>query len=135
MATLKIAKKVHFVICDDVRQEVGNKLSLMGIYNELILYKLPSMLRSFTIVIFLEKILLPFNKLIIKLELPEGKISEFTIEAPKGTKKGKNANLIVGISPIVINSEGEATISVRLPEDEDRKIEHIFNIKLEEQKK
>ena len=65
MATLKIAKNVHFVICDDIRQEVGNKLSLMGIYNELILHKLPSMLRSFTIVIFLEKLILPFNKLIL----------------------------------------------------------------------
>ena len=69
------------------------------------------------------------------MEFPEGKISEFTIEAPKGTKKGKNAQLIVGISPIVINSEGKATISVRLPEDDDRKIEHSFEIRLAEKKK
>ena len=63
-----LVEKVNFELRS---KKVGNKLSSMGIYNELILHNLPSMLRSFKVVIFLENIFLPFNRIIVELKLPE----------------------------------------------------------------
>jgi hypothetical protein len=34
-------KQVDFIICDDVRMEVGNKVSLMGIYDDQIFFAQP----------------------------------------------------------------------------------------------
>ena len=135
MATLKIAKNIHFIICDDIRQEVGNKISLMGIYDDLVVPKIPILLRSFSAVIFLQKLILPFDKIIITLKMPEGKINEFKLDAPKGAKKDKNVNLVLGLAPFAINSEGKAALSIRLPEDDERKIEYTFEIRLAEKKK
>lgn len=135
MAALKIAKNVHFIICDDIRQEVGNKISLMGIYDDLVVPKIPIVLRSFSIVIFLQKLILPFDKIVLTLKFPEGKINEFTLDGPKNAKKGKNINLILGLAPLAINSEGKVTIIIRLPDDDERKIEHSFEIRLAEKKK
>ena len=34
-------KITDFIICDDVRMEIGNKISIMGIYNDSIILSVP----------------------------------------------------------------------------------------------
>lgn len=41
---------VYTILCDDVRLEVGNKLSLMGIFQNIIVPKLPVWLSKFAVV-------------------------------------------------------------------------------------
>ena len=31
---MKIAKEIFTILCDDIRQEIGNKISLMGVYGK-----------------------------------------------------------------------------------------------------
>src|SRR5918911_591234 len=43
-------KLVHTILCDDVRLEVGNKLSLMGIFQNIAVEQLPVTLIKFAVV-------------------------------------------------------------------------------------
>jgi hypothetical protein len=44
------ADLVYELFCDDVRLEVGNKLSLMGVFQEIYVQQLPAVLNRFAIV-------------------------------------------------------------------------------------
>src|SRR5207245_3514628 len=50
MKTVKTAQLVYSIICDDVRLEMGNKLSLMGIFENIFFQAFPSALLKFAIV-------------------------------------------------------------------------------------
>ena len=47
---MKKAQLVHSIICDDVRIEMGNKLSLMGLFENIFFQSFPSVLLKFAIV-------------------------------------------------------------------------------------
>jgi len=50
MKTVKTAQLVYSIICDDVRLEMGNKLSLMGLFENIFFQAFPSALLKFAIV-------------------------------------------------------------------------------------
>jgi len=50
MKTVKTAQLVYSIICDDVRLEMGNKLSLMGLFENIFFQGFPSALLKFAIV-------------------------------------------------------------------------------------
>jgi hypothetical protein len=47
---MKSAQLVYCIVCDDVRLEMGNKLSLMGVFENVFLPGFPSVLLKFAIV-------------------------------------------------------------------------------------
>src|SRR2546426_7624014 len=47
---MKAATLVYSIVCDDVRLEMGNKLSLMGLFENIFLPQFPSALLKFAIV-------------------------------------------------------------------------------------
>lgn len=47
---MKTAQLVYSIICDDVRIEMGNKLSLMGVFENIFMQSFPSTLLKFSIV-------------------------------------------------------------------------------------
>jgi hypothetical protein len=47
---MKTAQLVYSIICDDVRIEMGNKLSLMGLFENIFFQSFPSALLKFAIV-------------------------------------------------------------------------------------
>ena len=126
----KIAKKYQILMCEDVRQEVGNKFSLMGLYSgEIIVNKLPSFIRSLAFVLMLEDVLKSFKKISAKLFLPgEKKPLEILIEQPAESKSFKNRNIIVGFSPIRIEKTGTATVQFRFDDDKRPKYSYKFKI-------
>jgi hypothetical protein len=50
MKAMKNAQLVYCIVCDDVRLEMGNKLSLMGIFENIFFQGFPSALLKFAIV-------------------------------------------------------------------------------------
>src|SRR5438093_11028944 len=50
MKTVKTAQLVYSIICDDVRLEMGNKRSLMGLFENMFFPGFPSALLKFAIV-------------------------------------------------------------------------------------
>lgn len=47
---MKTAQLIYSIICDDVRIEMGNKLSLMGVFENIFMPAFPSTLLKFSIV-------------------------------------------------------------------------------------
>jgi hypothetical protein len=47
---MKSAQLVYCVVCDDVRLEMGNKLSLMGVFENVFLPSFPAILLKFAVV-------------------------------------------------------------------------------------
>ena len=47
---MKTAQLVYSIVCDDVRIEMGNKLSLMGLFENIFLPAFPSALLKFAVV-------------------------------------------------------------------------------------
>ena len=67
---MKIAKKYKTLLCDDIRQEVGGKISLMGIYGrDIVVAKTPITLPQIHFVLMLEDIVNPFDTLLALIEL------------------------------------------------------------------
>src|ERR1043165_697516 len=50
MKVMKNAQLVYSIICDDVRLEMGNKLSLMGIFENVFFQSFPSVLLRLAVV-------------------------------------------------------------------------------------
>lgn len=123
-----MSRYLHAIFCDDVRLEVGNKQSLMGIYSsDLLIHELPVVLPKLCIVVNLVTPLRnPFKKLTVKVFRDD----EILIEAPvtgeqlnepqssiieNGDKENPNRRIGINfnfvLSPFVI--EKECTLRVR----------------------
>jgi len=51
---MKIAEQIFTILSDDVRQEVGNKNSIMGIYSDrMVFQELPALLPKLILTVFL----------------------------------------------------------------------------------
>src|ERR671912_226477 len=46
----KTARLVYLIFCDDVRLEVGNKLSLMGVFHQIVVQQFPVTVMKFAVV-------------------------------------------------------------------------------------
>jgi hypothetical protein len=66
-------RQLHVIYCDDVRQEVGNKQSFIGVYAaELIVDRLPAILPKFCVVTTLSTpIAQPFDNLRVRVRMDE----------------------------------------------------------------
>lgn len=127
---MRIAKSIQTILCDDVRQETGRKISLMGIYSEDIIIKtVPYILPLMNLVLMLHNIQSDFKKLYITLYMPESKPSVFTFSPPSDIKIGNNINIAIGITPFKIEHVGKAKFEIRLKEDEKPIATHAFEIK------
>lgn len=103
--------KVDTIFCDDVREEINNKHSFIGVYDkEIIVKKFPTLLPKFFIVnrIKFKKNETPPKEIFIKLTFPGGE-TEVTakIEKKKNTISQDEFVSINGeFSPFILESEG-----------------------------
>ena len=131
---MKIAKKIKTILCDDVRQEVGGKMSIMGIYSkDIVVNKVPAILPSINLVVMFEDIKENFEKLFLTIVIPKSDPIKVSYPAPPGLEKGKDVNLVLGLSPFKLNDTGKAKFEIRFSEDEKASIVHHFSIKVNEQ--
>ena len=103
------------ILCDDVRQEVGNKLSFIGVYSkELHIPKTPFTFPKLCIYLFYEKVKggISFNT---KLIDPSGKKigKEIDVDIPIDVKKPHDFGLIGSFAPLHIEQEGLYKLEVR----------------------
>ena len=131
---MKVAKKIKTILCDDVRQEVGGKMSLMGIYSkDIVVNKVPTILPFINLVVMFEDLKEPFEKLFVTIVLPKSDPIKVSYPAPNDIEKGKDVNLVLGLSPFKLNNIGKAKFELRFSEDEKTSIVHHFSIKINEQ--
>lgn len=117
------------VVCDDVRQEVGNKVSCMGIYGaEIILPVLPVALPKLCAVLYVRTLTSdPFERLVLRIlkddaelvqmELPRDQLTAVKAHAGSFTEEGYlQVASIIQFSPFVI----EQACTLRFRADTER---------------
>lgn len=128
----KIAKDEFFVLCDDIRDEIRNKRSLMGAYSgNIIVNKMPVTLSKMCVYVFLNKIKRKFENIHIQIIIPKSKVHKLEMKAPAAIDVGKNISLGIILSPLKIEGEGNSRIELKFDDDEKPSIIYRFEITVE----
>ncbi len=126
---MKIAKNIYTILCDDVRQEVGNKVSLMGIYSkDILVNKVPVILPHLCLAIFIEGLQTPFSKVRVTVKTPEAEPINITSQPPSKLK-GDNFNIVIGMAPFRIKGTGQAKFELHFDDAKKPNVVHNFIIK------
>lgn len=127
---MKIAKKAHTILCEDVREEVRNKFSLMGVYGkEIIFSKVPALIPKLILVLMMEDITTVFKELHITLKLPKAKPQTLKYKAPTNLKVGMNLNVLISIVPFRVEDVGKARFELRIDKSKRNNYVHDFLVK------
>ena len=125
----KQPKFEYAIICDDIRQEIGNKLTFVGTYQDLII--VPKLPYTFPKLCFFVqyKDIRAGDQFSLELNGPSNKIIDkaINITVPAGQKVGK-MRLFGVFSPLKVEKEGRYTLSITVNDNEKKKQEIIFNI-------
>ena len=133
---MKLSNKIYTILCDDIRSEEGNKLSLMGIYSrEMIFKEIPAMLPKISLAIFMEEIKEYIPEMKIKFTIPKADPITMSLPPPPDQKIGMHANFGFSFAPFKVSASGDAKIEIRFGEERRPTIVHKFNIKVAKQNK
>jgi hypothetical protein len=125
---MKIAKNFYTILCDDIRHEVGNKLSYMGVYNEVRFAKLPSALPKLALGVTLLGVNTEIHSFKFYLELPNQNRKEGGGNFPQLPPKGTDVSLDLHLGPLKIDTVGIGKWVVVFNDSEDLQVVHKFKI-------
>lgn len=126
---MKIANKINTIICDDVRQETGGRISLMGIYSKYIVVEnIPTVLPILHLVIMMESVQKIFDRLYITITKPKSKPASFEPAAPPDLEIGSDVNIAIALHPFKINELGTWKFSIRFEKEERPRIIHRIEV-------
>ena len=127
---MKVANKITTIICDDARQEITGKISLIGVYAaDVILSNFPGLVPIFTFVVILAGIKKVFNEVKVIFTY-EGIEKPIEIKLPAQVHKGSDNNFLFAITPLKVEKPGEAKFSVYVDTEEKPIAEHKFSFLL-----
>lgn len=120
---------VHVVFCDDIRHEMGNKVSFMGCYQrEILVPVIPSILSKLCIFVTVSTpVARPFKSLAMRLhqgtneaaviEIPNEDITRSLASVQVGDTRIM-VNFAITLSPLVLTDPGEIGVLVTTEEGE-----------------
>ena len=119
----------YVIICDDIREEIGNKLTLVGVYAESIqVSKVPYSFPKLCFFIQYRDIT-SGDRFSIELKDPTGKRIGKTINGILQPEKRVDKLRLLGIySPLKMEQEGSYSLTITFNEDEKNKKEISFNV-------
>lgn len=134
----RAAKLEYTILCDDIREEIGNKITFVGSYGpDIFVTKLPYSFPKLCFVSFCK-------------DMKSGDLVTFLLSDPTGKQLGKTINATVpkdGIgpakkltifaifSPLLVNEEGLYKLITTFNQDDKSKQEFDFSIKLAQKTK
>lgn len=111
------SKKISILICDDVRHEIGGKVSIMGVYGKDIRFsKIPTTMRQLGIVVIMQNLERPLNSVHVTIKMPGNDDLTKMITVPMEPAPNNNkydANLVMLVNAVPIKETGEAKIELR----------------------
>lgn len=129
---MKIAKKVYNVLCEDIREEKGDKLSYLGVYGidnaGLVVDRIPALLPKLCLVVMLSEILVEINKCSVTVKSPGTKDISLELPPVPRAEIGKNLTLGIAISPFKAETAGKAKIELRFNDEKKPSLTFEFNI-------
>lgn len=127
---MKSTKQIITILCDDIRQEIGNKVSLMGIYSkELIVPNIPFTLPKICLMLIARDVQNEIRDLRVEVTLPQSKPMEFNVPAPPKQIIPQDIQIGITVAPLNIISEGDAKIEVFQKSDAIPIVSHNFILK------
>jgi hypothetical protein len=131
---MKIAKKVCMILCDDIREEKGEKLSYLGVYgienSGMILSQIPAVLPKLCLAVLFTETLTQIDKIDVELMSPGAEKIHIVLPGPLPPLSSDNRNVSLGviISPFKIGAAGEAKFTLRFNDEKKPSIKFPFRI-------
>ncbi len=128
---MSVAKTINTILCDDVRNEVGNKLSLIGIYTKDIIFKeMPAIYSKLCFVIFIKGLKELFTDVKVILKSPESDDIVMNMKVPPDASLNSDLVLTWAISPFRAKATGQAKFSIYFGGAKSPSLIHKFEIKV-----
>jgi len=131
---MTLAKKTIIILCEDIRKEIGNRVSLIGILDDdIVLPAIPHIFPKLCLFAMLKDVnnkILPTN-LDIQIVSPGTEPVKLGIGFAPPKQKGKPKNATIGIefSPFQVQCAGETRIEIRISGQEKPVITHKVSFK------
>ena len=109
------AKLIYTLICDDVRLEMGNKMSLMGLFQNIFLPRFPATIVKFAVLNHWEGQGTFQSE--IRILGPDGKESVRSRPAKFTISSGGHADNITFFTNVTFKNPGTYTVQILLAED------------------
>jgi hypothetical protein len=127
---MKFSKEICTILCDDIRQEIGNKVSLMGIYGKDVLVAgIPFVFSKLCLWVTAKDVQHEIHGLKVVVNIPKSEQIILELPEPAGNKKHQDVQIGMAIAPLKIESEGKATIDLFLKGESKPFASHVINIK------
>lgn len=131
----KVAKNIYMILCDDIREETGNKNSLIGVYSDSVIVKqTPTILPKISLYVMLKKITRTFNEIKIKSFFPKSNPQNYIMATPSHFDIGTSLSFGLTISPFRITSPGKARFELYVDNEEKPFAIYRFIIEIEKKK-
>ncbi len=126
---MKIAKKIFTILCDDIREEKGGKLSLIGIYSKSIVFKeVPTIYPKLCLAIFAEGLKEVVSDIKVVLKTPKSDDVVVKLKAPPELSSNENIALAIPISPFSVKTTGQAKFHIYFGDAKRPSLTHEFEI-------
>jgi hypothetical protein len=124
---MKFAKEMFTILCDDIRQEMGNKISLMGTYGkDVIVPSIPFVFPKLCLLVIAKEVQIEIPWLKVIVTTPKSDPIILDIPAPPVKNMGEDIQIGITIAPLNIKSEGKATIDISQKGESKPFISHRF---------
>jgi len=134
---MNIAKNICALLCEDVREEKGCKLSYLGVFGiencGIIPDKIPAFLPRVCLAIMMSDVNVDIKDCDISISLPGEKPINMKYPIPPNIKKGQNATFGITVQPFKLNSPGQGLFEIRF--NKKKKPSFIFNFNIIEKDK
>jgi hypothetical protein len=125
----RIAENIYTFVCDDIRHEIGNKMSLMGLYDDIVVRHIPMIIPKINFALLLKGVKIKIRKINVSLKHPDGEIIQIPeVSLPPNLKIGSNHNIDLCVAPLKISKPGKFTWEIRIDGEEKPSITHILNV-------
>lgn len=133
---MKFADQCNMVLCDDIREEKGNKFSLIGVYgSSIVVDRTPAILPKLCLFVMLIGTKKNIPNMTIVFKSPNAEPVQQLIKMPPDQGVGNNVGAAMTISPFKINSPGDAKFEIHFEGETRATLTYKFKILLTESKK
>lgn len=127
---MKIADQILTIACDDIRHEVGNKMSIMGIYNDIVVKDVPHILPKISLAVIFRKIKKKINLIQITLKTPSGDAIDLPeLTTPPHAIVGSNYNMDICVAPLKIDKPGIFVWEIKFDGEKKPSVIHEMNVR------
>ena len=131
---MKYADEVITIVCDDIRREIGNKRSIMGVYDDIVVESVPIMMSKICLSVSFRKIKKTFKSvksIIVSLKNPNGDKIELPEMVPPGNILiGGTYNMDIFVVPFKVEKTGTYTWALRFNGEEKPTIVHKTDVRI-----